>query len=308
MRAVVDLGGTNIKIGLVNDGVLSKLVPIDTDDGAGIRKNLDKAAGLIRTEYTGKIELMGIAVPGIVDIEKRTITSANAKYADAVGFDFQKWCHDEFGCPLVMDNDANAALIGEASRGCAKGEDNVVMMILGTGIGTAAIINGRPIRGKHFQAGILGGHFVADINGYACTCGGKGCLETIAGSRELQRSVSGIEGYSGSRLSESGQIGMKEIIDCMVQGDSFSRIAFEMVIDAYSAGITNLVHAYDPEVIVLSGGVMKGREHILPAIIRGVQERAWTPWGKLRFLVADDPDSSVLLGLQTLMEVWKDGS
>ncbi|MBP1919349.1 ROK family protein [Youngiibacter multivorans] len=308
MRAVVDLGGTIIKVGLVNDGVLSKLVPIDTEAGAGIRKNLDRAAGLIRTEYTGKIELMGIAVPGIVDIEKRTITSANAKYADAVGFDFQKWCLDEFGCPLVMDNDANAALIGEASRGCAKGEDNVVMMILGTGIGTAAIMNGRPIRGKHFQAGILGGHFVADINGEECTCGGRGCLETIAGSRELGRSVSRIEGYSGSKLSKLDHIGMKEIIDCMIYGDSFSRIAFEMVIDAYSAGITNLVHAYDPEAIVLSGGVMKGKDHILPAIIRGVQGRAWTPWGNLRFLVADDPDSSVLLGLQTLMEEWKDGS
>jgi glucokinase len=93
----------------------------------------------------------------------------------------------------------------------------------------------------------------------------------------------------------------------MEKGDVFSKIAFEMAIDVYSAGITNLVHAYDPEVIVLSGGVMKGRKQILPAIRRSVEKRTWTPWGKLRFIVAEDPDSSVLLGLQTLMEECKDG-
>lgn len=307
MRAVFDLGGTNIKVGIIADGVLTKIGSVETDREAGILANLNKATGVLRDKCSEDIELMGIAVPGIVDIVNRRITSANAKFADAVGFDFQKWCLEELGCPLVMDNDANAALIGEASKGCARGEDNVVMMILGTGIGTAAIINGKPIRGKHFQAGILGGHFVADINGEACTCGGRGCLETIAGSRELERSVSRMEGYSLSRLSKCRQLGMKEIIECMEEGDSLSQRAFEMAIEIYSAGITNLVHAYDPEVIVLSGGVMKGRKQILPAIQRSVEGRAWTPWGKLRFLVADDPDSSVLLGLQTLMEGSKYG-
>lgn len=307
MRAAFDLGGTNIKVGIIAHGKLIRKGSVETEPEAGIMANLKKASGLLRAGCDEKIEMLGIAVPGIVDIRNMKITSSNAKFADAVGFDFQKWCLEEFGCPLVMDNDANAALIGEASRGCAMGEDNAVMMILGTGIGTAAIINGKPLRGKHYQAGILGGHFVADINGDACTCGGRGCLETIAGSRELERSVSRMEGYSGSMLSKCRQVGMKEIIDCMEKGDVFSKIAFEMAIDVYSAGITNLVHAYDPEVIVLSGGVMKGRKQILPAIRRSVEKRAWTPWGKLRFLVAEDPDSSVLLGLQTLMEEYKDG-
>lgn len=307
MRAAFDLGGTNIKVGIIDDGVLLKIGSVETDNKAGIIANLNKATGLLRDNCNEDIELMGIAVPGIVDVRSMRIISANAKFADAVGFDFQKWCLEEFYCPLVMDNDANAALIGEASRGCARGEDDVVMMILGTGIGTAAMMNGKPIRGKHFQAGILGGHFVADINGEACTCGGRGCLETIAGSRELGRSVSRMEGYSGSMLSKCRQVGMKEIIECMEEGDIFSKRAFEMAIEAYSAGITNLVHAYDPEVIVLSGGVMKGRKKILPAIQRSVEGRAWTPWGKLRFLVADDPDSSVLLGLQSLMEGTEHG-
>lgn len=307
MRGCIDLGGTNIKLGLVENGTLIRLSPIPTDTGAGILRNLSNAAAALKSEAKGEFELLGIAAPGIVDIEIRRITSANAKFEDAVGFDFNKWCFEEFGCQLVMDNDANAALIGEASKGCAKGEENAVMMILGTGIGTAAIINGRPLRGKHFQAGILGGHFVAEIDGEACTCGGRGCLETLAGSRELERSVSRMKGYEDSKLSKCRQVGMKEIIDCMLQGDDFSREAFEMAIEVYSAGITNLVHAYDPEVVVLSGGVMKGKDEILPAIVRNVLERVWTPWGKLRFEVAEDPDISVLLGLQTLMEEWENG-
>jgi glucokinase len=201
-----------------------------------------------------------------------------------------------------MENDANAALLGEVTSGCAAGERDAVMMILGTGIGTAAMMEGRLVRGCHFQAGILGGHFVVDLHGRPCTCGGKGCLETLTGSGVTEDLVRGMPGFLESSLSQKEWTGMEGIIASMVRGDTFAASVFDGMMEALGAGIINLIHAYDPEVVVLSGGVMKGKALILPALERKVRESAWTPWGQVRFLVAKDPDSSVLLGMAARME------
>lgn len=303
MRIALDLGGTLIKIGIFEGGRMSGFdsIPAHSDENiTGVLGRVVKAVA--KKGGYGPVDMVGLATPGIVDPFAKRILSINRKYADAVGFDFNAWCLSQFHCPLVMENDANAALLGEVSRGCAVGERDVVMMILGTGIGSAVLMGGKLVRGRHFQAGILGGHFIVDLHGRACTCGGKGCLETLTGSGVLEDLVRGMPGFEDSALSRGDRITMETILGSVEKGDAFSRKVFDDMMEALGAGITNLVHAYDPEVVVLSGGVMKGKDKILPVLERKVRERVWTPWGEVRLVVAKDPDSSVLLGLDALME------
>lgn len=303
MRIALDLGGTRIKIGFFEDGKLSDFQSIPAHSQESITAVLDRVVGAVSKKKGDRpVRMVGLATPGIIDPYGRKILSINSKYSDAVGFDFSAWCLKEFGCLLVMENDANAALLGEVSKGCAVGERDAVMMILGTGIGTAAMMDGRLVRGRHFQAGILGGHFVVDLHGMPCTCGGKGCLETLTGSGVLEELVRGMPGFEDSILSSLDWPGMEGVIEAMEHGDPFASRVFDDVMEALGAGITNLVHAYDPEVVVLSGGVMKGKDRIMPALEQKVRERVWTPWGAVRLLVAKDPDSSVLLGLDARME------
>jgi len=302
MKAVIDLGGTNIKIAVIQNNVWIRRITMKADHGLGIIKTLNLISDRIRSEVDEDISAFALALPGIVDVRRKILTSTNEKYPDAVGFDFEKWMKKNWNAEVLLENDANSALIGETAVGCARGEENVVMMILGTGIGTAAMMDGHLVRGKHHQAGILGGHFVMDVNGRDCTCGSRGCMETLAGSREIAEYVPLMEGYLNSQLKKNVKIGMKEILEARRNRDPFSEKLFDRITDVYASGIINMVHAYDPEVVVLSGGIMNGKEDILPAISEKVYERVWTPWGKLRFAVAENPDESVLVGLNSMME------
>jgi len=128
------------------------------------------------------------------------VISINEKFNDAIGYDFTKWAANKFNSPIVLENDARASLIGEWHFGSAKKFDNVVMITLGTGIGGSAVINGKVLRGKHFQAGCLIGHFTIDLNGKSCTCGNIGCVESISiGSQwALSQYVKEDESYENS--------------------------------------------------------------------------------------------------------------
>lgn len=304
----VDFGGTNIKLGLVKDGKIIKKVTMKAYSGQGIKAQLSKIEGEIKQllkELGYKLEEcigLGIAIPGLVNCKDRKVISINEKYKDAVEFDFVKWAKEVFDLPVALDNDANLALLGEVYSGCAKGTKDAVLMTLGTGIGTAAIINGTILRGKHYQAGCLGGHFITNVNGRRCSCGSVGCIEAHSGSWAIPDFVREQEGFENSLLSEVEFIDFKSILECMEKGDKLSSKLFNYLIDNWSAGIVNLIHAYDPEVVILSGGILKAKDRILEPIKDIVYQLAWTPWGKVDFVVAEDPDTSVLLGLEYLLK------
>ena len=307
----MDFGGTNIKIGLVRQGtVLSRTsIPAYSEGGLLPRlKDVERAVSRLleseglRLEECGGI---GIAMPGLVNSDKLTLLSINEKYADAVGFSFGSWAEDVFGLPLVMENDARAALLGEVSYGVAQGETDAVLMTFGTGIGTAALMEGHLIGGKHYQAGVLGGHMTTDVHGRTCNCGNTGCLEAQASHRVLPEQARSLPDYSDSRLSQVPVIDYKAVVELAQAGDRVSADFLGELVMHWSAGLVNLIHAYDPEVVVLSGGLMKSAEVLLPMLEERVHRMAWTPWGKVRFKVAEDPDTSVLLGVSRLLELQR---
>ncbi|BBI31278.1 ROK family protein [Cohnella abietis] len=307
MIITIDFGGTNIKIGLVDQGKIvgRSNLPSYSDKGMIVRlsdveqeiKVLLKRQGSSISDCSG----LGIATPGLVDVENCVILSINEKYSDAVGFNFQDWAREAFSLPMVLENDARAALLGEIAYGVAEGEKDAVLLTFGTGIGTAVIMNGQVVRGKHSQAGILGGHFTTDVYGNECNCGNLGCLEAQAGHWALSYSVKQHPTYFNSVLSKCSSLGYSDIIEAAQQGDQVGVDVLEGLLNHWSAGIVNMIHAYDPETVILSGGLMKASDFIVPILRERVRQRSWTPWGDVKMVVANDPDVSVLLGLASLV-------
>ncbi|MCC3376057.1 ROK family protein [Cohnella sp. REN36] len=308
MNVTIDFGGTNIKIGLIRDGEMLAKISIPARSGTGLLSRLpDVEEGIRRLLGEAGTSLaacggIGIALPGIIDGEGKTLLSIKDKYTDALGFDFAGWSQERLGLPLVVENDARAALIGETAYGAARGERDAVLVIFGTGIGTAAMIGGRVLRGKHGQAGILGGHLTTDIYGERCNCGNPGCLEAQASHWGIPLRAAKLPGYADSALAAETDWGYASVLRASEEGDAFAARLEADLLRHWSAGIVNLIHAYDPEVVILSGGLMKSAARILSPLAEMVREQAWTPWGAPRFLAAGDPETSVLLGMSYLAD------
>jgi len=309
MDVAIDFGGTTIKIGLVDAGKVVAKTRIPAFSEKGLAARLPEAVNAVRELLRGrgssiaKCRGLGLALPGIVDADCCTLLSVpEHKYEDAVGFDFRRWASETFALPLAMENDARAALLGEAAYGAARGSRDAVLVMFGTGIGTAAIMNGVVVRGRHYQAGILGGHLATDIHGQKCACGNQGCVEAQAGHWALPVRAAEMPGFADSEWAgRADTLGYEDVIRAGESGEEWARRLTDSLFEHWSAGIVNLIHAYDPEVIVLSGGLMKSADRVLHRLTSRVLASAWTPWGAPKFAVAEDPETSVLLGLSHLL-------
>jgi glucokinase len=245
----------------------------------------------------------GIAVgfPGLVDSRIGRVVSTNKKYDDATAMDFCAWGHEALGLPLRIENDARLALLGESYGGAARGFGDVVMMTLGTGIGGVAMIEGKLLRGKHAQAGCLGGHIPVLFNGRPCTCGGIGCAEAEASGWSLPEIVQSSSGFAQSSLSKVLHIGFKQLFEEATIGDKLALAVRDRCLNIWAVDAVALVHAYDPEVIVIGGGVMESANLIIPYIKSYVHKYAWTPWGKVDIRPAQLANNAALVGAVPLI-------
>lgn len=189
----VDLGGTITKVGLLRNGELVDYVKMpsrqDLDMTASLPEIENAIDFLLNSNGVKRLFGVGIAFPGLVNNKKSIIISTNEKYDDGVELDLDRWADEHWGAPFYIDNDARLAAIGEWQYGSGRGYDSVVMMTIGTGIGSGVIMNGEVMYGKHFQAGSLGGHFVVDYKGRLCSCGNKGCVEALSSSFFLHKII-----------------------------------------------------------------------------------------------------------------------
>lgn len=307
MNVTIDFGGTNIKIGLVQEGAVLAKTSIPANSGDGMLARLPEAERAVRGLLAGagaglgQCEGVGLSLPGIVDTGRKTLVSIKGKYTDAIGYDYAGWAKAAFGLPLAVENDARAALLGEVAYGAARGERDAVLVIFGTGIGTAAMMEGRVVRGKHDQAGILGGHLTTDVYGVRCACGNPGCLEAQASHWSIPQRAAKLPGFAASALARENGWGYEAIVKAALEGDRFANRLLDDLIVHWRAGIVNLIHAYDPEVVILSGGLMKSADVLLPRLTERLEASAWLSWGAPRFVVAQDPETSALLGMSYLV-------
>jgi len=255
--------------------------------------------GLLQSVNLTAADCSGIAIgfPGIVDFRTGTIHASLKKYDDARAMDLVGWCRDRFHLPLAMENDARMALLGEAFAGAARGYRDVTMMTLGTGIGGAVLMHGKLVRGKHAQAGCLGGHLPVDFNGRLCAYGNIGCAEAEAGGWAIPAIAREWPGFKQSALAGLATFGFREIFAAAESSDAVAIALRDRSIRVWSSNAVANIHAYDPEIVIVGGGVMQSASVIVPRMQEYVNRHAWSGWGKPEVRAAALGNEAGLLGL-----------
>jgi glucokinase len=304
----IDIGGSHASCAIVAAGEILAAERVPIHDTALLETHLPAVADAVRRSLrrAGMVALdcagVALSFPGIVDSGAgRVLSTPRGKYADARRLDLAHWCLKEFCLPLRVENDARMALLGERFAGAARGFDDIVMMTLGTGVGAAAMMEGRLVRGKHFQGGCLGGHLPVVWKGRRCICGNIGCIEAEASTWALPEICASWPRYAESALAREPRIDFEALFRCSRAGDSVAIRIRKRCMRIWAAGIVGLIHAYDPERVVLGGGVMRSADDVLPSLREYVQEHAWTPWGTVDIRAAELGSDAGLWGAIPLL-------
>ncbi|MGL5017506.1 MAG: ROK family protein, partial [Luteolibacter sp.] len=303
-----DLGGTRIKVGVVRAGqVLAQTtIPAHSENGladalprlAAAWRNLLESLQLEAADCAG----VSMALPHLIDVASGRVLAEFGKYSDAMALDLRDWAGREFGLPLAIENDARMALIGEWKHGAGRGADDVVMITLGTGIGTAAVMQGRVIRGKHGQAAVLGGHSSIHFNGRACGCGNTGCAETEASTVFLKVMAHSRPDYQTSGLAAEPILDFAAVFKHAASGDACALALRDHSLRIWATLAVNLIHAYDPDILVLGGGIMGSADVIVPFIENHIASHANTPWGRVTVRASGLGDQAALVAAEWLIQ------
>ncbi len=195
--------------------------------------------------------------------------------------------------------------------GSARGARDAVLIVLGTGIGVAALLDGRVVRGRHGHAAILGGHITVDLDGPRCPCGNIGCAEALASTWALAAAAASGDLALGPELArrhaDAGTIGIRDLVETRDEPESAAIL--DRYIRTWAAVIVTQCHAFDPEVVVVTGGAMRAADVLLPQLRDLVHADLWSSSFRPPFVTPDDPSTSVLRGLAALAHIStaKDG-
>ena len=278
----IDLGGTSIKAGLVDEqGKILCKATCPTLVERGARPVVDDMAKLSlevieKGGYTlDDVKAIGIGLPGIQDPRTGIVPFCTNLYWHEVPV--IEWMQETINKPIYSGNDATVAGLAESVAGVSAGIENSVFLTLGTGVGGAIIINGRPYSGAHGVGSEIG-HMILKMDGEMCTCGNQGCFERYASAtaiiREARRAV---EKHPESAImaacgGDPGKLNAKIVIDAAKAGDETAKTVFDGYVHALAVGIINIINMLDPEVIVLGGGVSAAGEYLLDAVRAEVEK------------------------------------
>ncbi|HEO8345985.1 TPA: ROK family glucokinase [Streptococcus agalactiae] len=270
----IDLGGTTIKFGILTlEGEVQEKWAIETntlENGRHIVSDIVESLkhrlslyGLTKDDFLG----IGMGSPGAVDRTSKTVTGAfNLNWADTqeVGSVIEK----EVGIPFFIDNDANVAALGERWVGAGANNPDVVFVTLGTGVGGGVIADGNLIHGVAGAGGEIGHMIVDPENGFTCTCGNKGCLETVASATGVVRVARQLaEQYEGSSaikaaIDNGDTITSKDIFIAAEDGDKFANSVVERVSRYLGLAAANISNILNPDSVVIGGGVSAAGEFL----------------------------------------------
>jgi len=286
----IDIGGTNLVVGSVaEDGsALHALDSEPTHAEAGQSDVLDRLITLAqrtiertRQEVRGAdIIGVGVGAPGPLDTKRGIVLlTPNLGW---VNLPLRQIIHERLGLPAALDNDANCAVLGEWWMGAARGTRNAIGITIGTGIGGGIIVDGKLYHGASDCAGEIG-HTTIDTEGRRCKCGNYGCLEAYAsGPNIAMRAVEELKAGAVSRLADYvggdlRQVTAQTVYQAAHDGD---QLALEVVNDTakfLGVGIANLLNVFNPEVVVVCGGVTLAGDRLFDPLRREVARRAFKP-------------------------------
>ncbi len=240
----LDVGGTAIKTALMVDGKMENAyeIPSEAKKGAAVLlKNIRKII-----DDCKEFDAVGISTAGQVDSEKGSIIFANENIPDYTGTELKAMLEAEYKKPVFVENDVNAAAIGEAYYGAAVGEKDFICLTHGTGVGGAIVIDGKVYGGARGVAGEIG-HILIHPDGKECACGQKGCYEQYASCTALVKNS-----YDANPEWGSGRVIFKEFY----AGQKKAEEIINAWIDEIILGLVTLTHIFNPTCIVLGGGIM----------------------------------------------------
>ena len=286
----VDLGGTNIAIGLCDENLnmIDKgSVPTlaDREGELIIRDMANLAAEIIKRNNltVSDIASVGIATPGAANSNTGVVEYANnLPFLNfPIAEIFKKYLPVE---KVLIANDANAAALGEALAGAAKGTKNSVMITLGTGVGGGVIIDGKIFDGGINCAGAELGHIVIVAGGRQCSCGRRGCWEAYSSATGLSNmtkekmnelKLKGIPSLLFDEAEKDGKVSARTAFSAMKRGDKYGALIVDEYIKYLAEGITNIINIFQPEILTIGGGVCNEKEYLTKPLMEIVEREQY---------------------------------
>jgi glucokinase len=299
----IDAGGTKLLGGVVDEELVVHHRVRRAWRGSDRQETLEifvQAVEEVRAAAPD-VDAVGFGVPALVERSSGASVWSNHLPIDDVPF--RDLMSERLGLPVVVDNDANVAVLAEHRHGAARGADHAVLVALGTGVGGGLVLDGRVYRGARGFAGELG-HMVADHDGEDCpgACPGRGCLESLASGRaigRMAREAAAAEPRStlGRRAMGAHAITGGLVTELAHDGDRQARAVLAEVGRRLGAGLCSVVNVFDPEVVVVGGGAVAAGDLLLRPARRVVAERALpAPARAVRIVPAHFGDESGMLG------------
>ena len=267
----VDLGGTNLRAAAISkEGKILDKVSVDTNAAGGreavINDIVQSITGLRLKQAGNRLAGVGIGVPGFILLEKGFILgSNNLPYLE--DFPVRDEIEKRLGTPVILENDANAAALGEKWMGTGKDVDDLVLLTLGTGVGGGIISNGRILHGFLGMAGELG-HITVVPNGNPCGCGNIGCLEKHA-------SATAVEAMA-KLLNLGDDVTSLDVYNMALEGNDRAKQVFDSMGSALGVALAMLVNTFNFPLYLLSGGVLPAWDFFAPAMLTELKKRSYT--------------------------------
>jgi len=257
-----DIGGTNIKYGVLNEhgDILykSKVVTKVNKGGLAIIGQIKEIAEGLRKHYN--IDGIAISSAGQINTKEGTVIYATDSLPDYTGLNIKKELETAFNLPVVVENDVNCAALGEYWLGAARGYDQFLCMTLGTGIGGAIVNGGEIYKGVGYSAGEFG-HMTLYPGGKPCACGDTGCYECYASSRALKQRAE-------QHLNKS--VSLPDLFNQARQGNREAEWIIDQWVSDVALGIKSIVHIFNPSLIVIGGGVSEQGDYLLKKLQKNV--------------------------------------
>ncbi len=312
-RIGVDLGGTNTVAAAVNERnevVYKKSVPTKRRfyDICRDIKELAFTCCEVCGIHPAEMEYMGVGSPGIIDPDGGRILRWSVKgISDAP---LRDKLFELTGMPVYIENDANAAALGEYEAGAGRGTTEFIAITVGTGIGCGAIINGELYRGMNFAA-LEPGHMVIDKKGPLCSCGRKGCFEAIASASALmRRAKKACEVRPDTALRNYSVPDGRAVFEAAAKGDLTANQLLDSYLKDLACGLTNIVNLFQPQVLCIGGGISAAGDALLLPLREQVAKEEYSKTLKTRTVIklAELGNDAGLIGAALLGrgKTWED--